>query len=324
LIAVGLLVAAAVLGCQNEHTDVVIDENDGDEIMALASGIQGAVENDDEAAFASCFTSPSVAKPIWKRLANMKWNDGEYTVERLTSFPGIERAVTDVHVKKLVVSVWYDLSPTPGKGGEIYKTTWELARMGRGWKISQLRIEKDHTSYGDLVRELRRMDQFSFQALDMDWEDYGDPSALLVRALRAMDSNDVDALKLCTVDGALFRAYEKRIEMPTVANGDTPSGKSNRKQSGECLDDQVEGLHEATEVLGMTVDELAPFITAYRITRVPVKCSKIGLMIRYEGPSDSGVTSFDVGWTAAYVMQKWLAEFVGVEAVRGWNQADSR
>jgi hypothetical protein len=288
--------------------------------MALVAGVKTTVQNDDQMGFEALFTSPSVAKPAWKRLTNMKWNDGEFKVGQLTSFPEIERATATVHVKKLTVQFWFDLNPSPGKGGEVYETTWNLVRTTAGWKLSGLRVDRAHASYGDLVRELGRMDQFSFKSLNMDWEDYGDPSALLVRALQAMERDDVAALRLCTVDGALFRAFEKNIEMPTVSNGNTPSGRSNRKQSARYLEDQVKGLRKASEMLGMTVTDLAPLITAYRINRMPSKCTKIRLLIGYEGESaNADVTSFDVGWTAAYVMQKWLAEYVGVEAVRGWS-----
>ncbi len=314
-----MLLAHSACGGDNE-SNAVVEEHDGAEIMALAAGIQSAVQDDDQTAFEGLFTSPSVAKPIWKRLTNMKWNDGEFKLEQLTNFPEFERATPNVHIEKLIVHAWFDLNPSPGNGGEVYETTWEMARAEAGWRLSGLRIDKAHMSYGDLVRELRRMDQFSFNALKMDWEDYGDPSALLVRALEAMESDDVAALKLCTVDGALFQAFENNIEMPTVSNGNTPSGRSNRKQSAKYLEEQVQGLKKASEMLGMTVDDLIPLITAYRINGVPSKCTKIRLLIRFEGDvANAGVTSFDVGWTAAYVLRKWLAEYVGVEAIRGWS-----
>ena len=321
---VALCVLATTLallpGCGGEAVQKVVEEHDGTEIMALVAGVKTTLQSDDQLGFQEFFTSPSVAKPAWKHLTNMKWNDGEFKVEQLTSFPEIERATANVHVKKLNVHFWFDLNPSPGKGGEVYETTWNLVRTTEGWKLSGLRVTRAYSSYGDLVRELGRMDQFSFKSLKMDWEDYGDPSALLVRALQAMERDDVAALKLCTVDGALFRAFEKSIEMPTVANGSTPSGRSNRKQSAKYLEDQVKGLRKASEMLGMTVDDLAPLITAYRINRMPARCTKIRLLIGYDGlAANADITSFDVGWTAAYVMQKWLAEYVGVEAVRGWS-----
>jgi hypothetical protein len=321
---VALCVLATALpllpGCGSETVETVVEERDGAEIMAVVAGVKTTLQNDDQTGFEALFTSPSVAKPAWKRLTNMKWNDGEFKVDQLTSFPEIERATANVHVKKLTVQFWFDLNPSSGKGGEIYETTWNLVRSTEGWKLSGLRVTKAFTSYGDLVRELGRMDQFSFKSLNMDWEDYGDPSALLVRALEAMERDDVAALRLCTVDGTLFRAFEKSIEMPTVSNGNTPSGRSNREQSAKYLEDQVKGLQKASEMLGMTVNDLAPLITAYKINRMPSKCTKIRLLIGYDGESaNADVTSFDVGWTAAYVMHKWLAEYVGVEAVRGWS-----
>jgi len=111
------------------------------------------------------------------------------------------------------------------------------------------------------------MFQSSFMALDMNWEGSIDPVPLLTETFNALANEDIEALKTYTVDGTLFIcAFRKGIEMPTIENGDTVSGRYKRDQSLSFLKDQIQNIKQSSKDLGVSPYQLLPYFTAYRIT----------------------------------------------------------
>jgi hypothetical protein len=303
-----------------ESSKVVVDEHDGAELVALMEGVKEAIKTKNQAKFASLFTTATASRSPWSGLMKWKQKEGEYLILQVTSGPKIERATANVHVNKLILHTWHELPTEYENITAVYHTKWTFAHADDGWKISALRVSSSAGNYGDLLRDFNRMDHFNFNALEMDWEEHVDPSPVVARALLAIGAGDLDRLKSCTLDGALFRAYEKRIELPTIANGPHGSGRHNRENSAKFLDAQIRDFDRASGMLAMGVEELVPLVNAYRITSMPRNCKKVRLLIDFnkEG-SDTDVTGFTVSWTAAYIMQKWLAEVVCVETIRSWG-----
>jgi len=61
----------------------------------------------------------------------------------------------------------------------------------------------------------------------------------------------------------------------------------------------------------MNAVDLAPYVKAYRITGMPGNCTKLKLVVEFGEPSvPDHVETLTVSWSASYVMQKWLAEYV--------------
>jgi hypothetical protein len=306
--------------CGGGDDSVVVHEEDGGELVAVMAGVQEAIKTENQQQFESLFTTAATARTVWNALMKWKYDEGEGRVLELTTGPAIERATTDVHVKRLNIRTWYELDSGFENRPRVISTKWAFVRSDDVWKLSGLRIDSSAGSYGDLVREFNRMDHFSFEALGMDWEERIDPSPVISRALRAMSDSDMTRLKSCTVDGALFRAYDRRIELPTIANGPTGSGRYNRESSVEFLSGQIKDFHKASGLLQMGVDDLMPLVNAYRVTSMPRHCKKVKLLIVYDGEyAASDVTNFSVTWSAAYIMQKWLAEVVGVGSINAWG-----
>lgn len=306
--------------CGGGDDATVIHEEDGAELVALMAGVQEAIKTGDQQQFESLFTNDGTARTVWNALMKWKDDEGEGRVLELTTGPAIRRATTEVHVKKLTVRTWYELDSGYENRPRVINTKWTFVRSDDLWKLDGLRIDSSAGSYGDLVREFNQMDHYSFEALGMDWEERIDPSPVISRALRAMSDSDMTRLKACTVDGTLFRAYDRRVEMPTIANGPTGSDCYNRESSTEFLNGQIKDFHKASGLLQLGADDLMPLVNAYRITSMPRHCKKIKLLILYDGEcAASDVTNFSVTWSAAYIMQKWLAEVVGVESINAWG-----
>jgi hypothetical protein len=315
-----VLITLAVLllsGCgDGQGSDVTIVEHDGEQLVQLMQDVKTAVQNEDEAKFVAMFPSGSNAKRVWKQLMKMKWDDGENYVMQIIQHPGLERASADLRVNKLTLCEWFEIDRGYKTHNEVRSTTWTFARGDSAWRLSGLRLDAAHTSYGDIVRDLNRMDHFQYEALAMDWEEYGDPSPVLTRTLQALGDENIDALKACTVDGTMFFAYEKGIEFPNIASGNTVSGKSNRDDCGEFLSRQIKNMRNASGELKLNAIDLDRYVTAYRVNSMPRNCTKLKLVMEFAEPTvPEHVASLTVSWSASYVMQKWLAEYINVDRI---------
>ncbi|UCG53029.1 MAG: hypothetical protein JSW58_05600 [Candidatus Latescibacterota bacterium] len=322
-IIVVVAVVAALAACGGKDTnDIAVDENDGAELVTLMKSLQTAVQNEDQQTFLTLFSDIGTAKTAWRALLKWKWDSGENKIQQLTAYPEIERASTNLHVKRLILTEWFELDRGYSDSGRrlrsaIYQTKWEFSRGESAWQITGFRVSSSSVAYGDIIPELNRMAHFDFESLGMQWQERGDPAPVLSRTLQALGEQDMKALKSCTVDGTLFYAFEKGIEFPSIANDNSVSGKYNRENCAKFLEKQIRNMRAASGELKMNPIDLEPYVTAYRIIKMPANCTKLKILIEFEDPSvPDHVQSFTVSWSAAYVMQKWLAEYVGVETIR--------
>ncbi|UCH84917.1 MAG: hypothetical protein JSW50_04305 [Candidatus Latescibacterota bacterium] len=307
----------ALIGCGGgESSKATISENDGEELVQLMQGVRTAIQQEDQARFEGYFPAGSNAKSLWKWLMKTKWDEGGHYVMQLLEHPEIERASTELHVEKLAMCVWFEIDKGYKTHNEIQSVTWTFERGDSGWGLNKLRFDPAHTSYGDIIRDLNRMDHYSYEALAMDWEERVDPSPVLMRTLTALGNEDLDALKVCTVDGTMFVAFSKGIEFPNLASGNTVSGRSNRDGCAEFLNRQIKAMREASGELKVNAVDLERYVTAYRVLSMPRNCTKLKMAMSFAQPTvPDHVTAIKVSWAASYVMQKWLAEYVGVDRI---------
>lgn len=310
-----LSILCLLMGCGRSSKE--IKEDDGIELVSLMQNAQEALENEDAALFESTFTKhfAPTARSLWKRFLKRKASSDNGQIIQLVEYPELERATTTVHVNRLTLYVWFDLSDS----NTIYKTSWEFIReqSDSQWKIGNIRIDSvSQGVYGTLLTDLNEMFQSNFLALDMNWEESIDPAPLLTETFNALANEDIEALKTYTVDGTLFSAFSKGIEMPTIENGDTVSGRYNREQSLSFLKEQIQNIKQSSKDLGVSPDQLLPYFTAYSITSIPDYCSKLRFYIDFDGKHISkDVKSFSVSWSAARLHERWLIESMAIKSM---------
>ena len=304
-----------LMSCSRSSTE--IKEDDGIELVSLMKNAQEALENEDAALFESTFTKHSTpeARSMWKRFLKRKASSDNGQIILLIKYPELERATTTIHVKRLILDVWFDLS----NKNNIYKTSWEFIReqSNSQWKIGNIRIDNVSGSiYGILLTDLNEMFQSNFLALDMNGEESLNPAPLLTNTFNALVNEDIEALKTYTVDGTLFSAFSKGIEMPTIENGNTVSGRYNRDQSLSFLKEQIQNIKQSSKDLGVSPNQLIPYFTAYSITSIPDYCTKLKFYIDFDGkPISKDVKSFSVSWSAARLHERWLVESMLIKSM---------
>ena len=310
-----LSILVLLMGCSRSSTE--IKEDDGIELVSLMKNAQEALENEDAALFESTFTKHSApaARSMWKRFLKRKASSDNGQIIQFMEHPELERATTTIHVNRLILDVWFDVS----NNNKIYKTSWEFRReqSNSQWKIGNIRIDNVSGSiYGDLLTDLNKMVQSSFLALDMNWEESINPAPLLTNTFNALANEDIEALKTYTVDGTLFSAFSRGIEMPTIENGDTVSGRYNRDQSLSFLKEQIQNIKQSSKDLQVSPDQLIPYFTAYRITSMPDYCTKLRFYIDFDGKQISkDVKRFAVSWSAARLHERWLIESMVIKSM---------
>jgi hypothetical protein len=304
-----------LMGCSGSSKE--IKEDDGIELVSLMNNVHEALENEDAALFESTFAKHSApeARSIWKRFLKRKASGDNGQIIQLITYPELERATTTVHVNRLILDAWFDL----GNKNNIYKTSWEFIReqSDSQWKIGNIRIDKVSGSiYGILLTDLNKMFQSSFLALDMNWEESINPAPLLTETFNALVNEDIEALKTYTVDGTLFSAFRKGIEMPTIENDDTVSGRYNRDQSLSFLEEQIQNIKQSSKDLGVSPDQLMPYFNAYSITSIPDYCTKLRLFIEFDDKHISkDIKRFAVAWSAARLHERWLIESMLIKSI---------
>lgn len=296
-------------------------EKDGHEIVALMAVAQEALAQKDSESFQSLFSKnfQTTARTVWERLIMLEDSSSAEEMMLLTSYPELERTTTDVHVNKLYLDMWFDLSRMYGGRNHIYQATWVFRRGGFGqkWFLENLRIERSSLAYGALLIDLKALLRSEFSALGMEWEESIDPTHLLINTLQAMADGDIEALKAYTVDGTLFYAHEYGIELPTVANDDSAMGKHNREQSLAYLQQQVKNLKQGSGHLKVNIRDLEPYFIAYSVVSMPQECTKLKLAIEFDGrPLSKGINSFILSWAAVRLNDKWLAQSMGIHSIQ--------
>ncbi len=324
--AYGTIAAVLLLlssGCAQKAARPAIEEHDGAELVSLMRGAQQALEEGDAQSFVSLFKEGARprAERTWKRLYQLRESVGSERIRVLSSFPELERATANVHVERLIPQAFFFFyDPYEGKN-VAYQTKWTFTRGGAdsGWKLDDLKIERPGLSsgYGQMMKELGNIRHGGFLALEMDWVTDIDPGELLLRTLHALADADMETLKACTIDGTLFYALEKNIEMPTILNDESVSGKYNREQSIKCLKDQIENIKRFANDMEIDPKNLTPYFNAYRILSLPAECKRLKLLIEFDGSSlTESVESFVISWAGARLKGRWLTESMYVESAR--------
>jgi hypothetical protein len=304
-----------LMSCSRSSTK--INEDNGIALVSLMKNAQEALENEDAALFESTFTKRDAptAKSKWKRFLKRKASSDNGQIIQFMEHPELERATTTIHVNRLILDVWFDVS----NNNKIYKTSWEFIReqSNAQWKIGNIRIDRvSEGVYGTLLTDLNEMLQSSFLALDMNWEESINPASLLTETFDALVNEDIDALKTYTVDGTLFSAFSNGIEMPTIENGDTVSGKYNRDQSLSFLKEQIQNIKQCSKDLNVSPNQLIPYFTAYSITSIPDYCTKLRFYIDFDGKHISkDIKRFAVSWSAARLHERWLVESMFIKSM---------
>jgi hypothetical protein len=313
--------AAVVLTCGGggggTSDEAVVEEHDGAELTALMEKAQKAIQENDVGGFYALFRNPADGKTVWDRMDKMKWKSGDYHVTRLTAHPGLERAEPGLHVARLMVHAWFDLSRETGKRGDVYETTWSFVRADSVWKLWNIRIDPASISYHALLRDMQRMSYQEYLTLAMDWEEFVDPVPLMQRWLEAAASEDFPALESRMVAGVYPRAFEMNIELPTLASDDDWAGKSNRRSAENVMEKDINTLRSSASKLGSELDELTLYFGAYSVTSMPKDCTKLKMYINYDGgrlPKQS-ITDFSVEWSCSYINSRWLIESMQVKSI---------
>ena len=306
------------------ETDKAIQEQDGAEIVALMISAQEALEEEDAERFQSLFSRSFkiTGRTVWQRLMAEKASNLNDELITLTGYPELERANTHLHVKRLSLDMWFDLNRVYGGRENVYHTTWVFRRgtPDPEWKIENIKVQRASLAYGALLIDLNQLYRLDFSALRMEWEESVDPTLLLIDTLKALADEDMEALKAYTLDGTLFHAYDNGVEMLTVANDNTVSGKHNREQALTYLQQQIDNLRKGLAQLKMTVEDLEPYFTAYSILSMPAQCTKLKLAMTFDGRGLSkNVSSLTLYWAAARINEKWLAESMGIQSIQGYR-----
>jgi hypothetical protein len=258
------------------------------------------------------------AKPSWDAIARLKSRSGNYRVNRLTACPRIERAEPGIHVSRLVLTEWFDLSRETDNGGDVYQTTWTFARGDTAWTLWNMRIDRANTSYHALLRDMQQMAYREYLTLGMDWEEFVDPLPLMRRWLEAAAEEDFDALQTRMVAGVYPRAFDMNIDLPTLASDDDWAGESNRESAEKMMEESSTALKKSAEKLGLETEELAPYFGAYTVTAMPENCTMLQFYIEYDGEEVPAkkVTGFSVEWSASYINSRWLIEDLLVKSIK--------
>jgi hypothetical protein len=315
-VVAGLLLAAC--GGSDEKRSAV-REYDGEELTELLRSAGEAIGQDDEAGFKRLYAADAQGRAgtNWNVIQTTRWNWGDYLVSRMVETPSLERKETGIHVRRVDLHAWFDLTRDTGEAEDIYRTKWSLVREDSLWRLNYVEIEKNPSGYGAWMRGLRQMGYREFLAMDMDWEEGYDETPLLDRGCVALASRDPEKLKPLFVDGALFRALEANVEIPGTANGAKGPGEENRSIAHRNLEDQVKRMGEATEILGVEPPALAPYFAAYRVTAMPADCTKLSLIAQFDGaevPAET-VTRFSLKWTGVYLKSRWLLETMHADRI---------
>lgn len=323
-IAFAMLMIFSSCSRDSTETKESAKEKDGAEIVALMISAQEALEEEDSERFQSLFSKSfqTTGRAVWQRLMNKKGSNLGHEIMLLTSYPELERATTNIHVKRLMIDMWFDLNHTYEGRDNVYHTRWVFRRGGSDprWKLENVEIQRSSFAYGALLVDLNKLLWSDFSALGMAWEESMDPTLLLINTLEALANGDIEALKAYTLDGTLFYAYDKGVEMPTVANDNTFRGKHNREQSMTYLQRQISNLKQGFFHLNASMKDLKPYFTAYRIVSMPAECTKLKLVMTFDGRGLSKkVKSLTLSWAAARVNERWLAESMGIQSIQSYR-----
>jgi hypothetical protein len=231
--------------------------------------------------------------------------------------PALERGEPGLHVERLYLHTWFDLTRETGRPADVYETSWEFARIDSAWGLRNIRLTRASPSYHALIRDMIGMAYAQYETLDMDWEKAPDPVPLLFRWLHAAAAGDFDALESRSVAGVYRRAFEKNIDLPSLDDGDVYSGEAGRESGREVLEAAAAGIDDAYARTGLLAGGLVPYFGAYRVVSMPDDCTRLKVYTVFTEVDVPGseTTQFSTEWTAAYINHRWLVEDLAVKAI---------
>jgi len=305
---------------------VVVDEQDGGELAALMQGAHEAIVARNPGQFRRLFAGENGGTLAWRRIERYQRKYGNYVKDVMTTAPVLDRALTDVHVRALVVEVWYDfsrdhtISVTP-----LHKTTWKFERDGSEWRLENVALSASWFEYEGMVRRLLHTPHVDMVSLDMDWEESVDPSPVLAQFLRAASRKDVAGLQRCATNGVVLQAELRDVDLPNVHNGSRFVGQMSAAYAKNALHKQIGRLQKASRRLDTSPSGLIPYFTAYRVVSMPAECTQLQMWIEFDGGGvPAPVSSFAVDWCAAFVAHKWLAISLEVTNIRSAGTVATR
>lgn len=317
-----VLAAVQLVSCGGEKEVVVekpvFEEHDGARLVALMAGAREAMQAKDANSFREQFKDATDARAVWAKMERLTWLQGDWHINRVAAYPHLERAQPAMHIQRLYLHMWFDLSRETGSQGDVYETSWEFVRDDSLWAIRNLRLDKASTNYHALIRDLFRMGYAEYLALNMDWEEAADPGPLFYRWLVAVGSEDAAALASRSVAGVYASAHEKNIELPSLSDGDTFAGENSSKSAATMIEKQAAGIREACTQLGIKPVELIRYFGAYRIMSVPKDCTRIKMYAVFSDIEIPGsdVRQFSTEWSAVYINNRWLIEDLSVKSIK--------
>jgi hypothetical protein len=287
----------------------IVDEQDGAELVALMNNAHDAIVARSQKQFETLFVGKSAPRVAWRAIQRYRDDYGHYELGLVTTPPGIERSVTDVHVTDLTIEAWYDFSADHTvKITPIHHTIWRFEREGEGWKLAALHVKATTSGYEGTVQRLYNTPYPTLAALNMDWEESVDPSPLLAQALRAVAREDVIELQRCATNGAVLQASVNDVELPDVHNGSRYVGGMSTTYAEDAIRKQIRGIRRTSDALETSPTGLIPFFTAYRVVSMPADCTQLRVNIAFDGDGvPAPVNGFMVDWCGAYIANKWLA-----------------
>ncbi|NIM65386.1 MAG: hypothetical protein GTO51_05275 [Candidatus Latescibacteria bacterium] len=302
---------------QKSSEKATVEENDGSELLALMDSARTAVKKGDFESYQSLYSAISQAKTDWNEIESQKKRRGLNRILQLMEPIELERENPSVRITSLSVEAFISFFDEDAAGKTRTPITWKF-RRGEGrskWMLADLNIDLAEVEYGSLLRDLQRMSRIHFLALQMDWEESINPRPLLLKVYRALAAEDMETLKATTLDGTLFSAFEKKVEMPTLAYEDDVSGRHNRDISTEYLKDLIKNVRIFSNELGISPEELIPYFGSYGVTSLPSGTSKLRVRMNFDGESLSDkVRRFALAWIACRINGRWLIDSVYIES----------
>jgi len=312
-----------LFSCGGESSRRIL-EQDGAELGFLLTSARDAVADQEYILFEALYGSLSAENALtdWSSLQDARGELGDYLLKMLLEAPKLERATVGAHITDLVLHVWFDFSSPGNVFLNGYHTAWRFGRDpdNESWRLVQLQLEWGHEVGNAVAMDLRRLPDANLAALGLDGELSVGPAPLLTKALLALAAGDLEKLKACSLDGALFYAPERGVRLPSVDIAETGGGPTNRWYAEESWQSQINNTRWFAQELQSEPEAILPYFNAYRIVAMPDHCLQVALTITFQNlglPRD--IAGLALTWSAGYVENRWLLDEMYVDEVTSYN-----
>ena len=297
-----------------------VNEHDAAELAALMDGAREAVLASDAEGFRALFAEAGQTRgqESWDRLGAVKGELGDYIFKRLLTPPELVRATSDTHVENLELKAWFDYSSPQTYTLQTHSTTWSFLRVEETgqWRLDALVVDPTGDEYNPVITDLVLMPEDERLRLGMSSEAAAGSAPQLTRTLQALMDDDIERLKDVTIDGVLFRARDKGVQLQVVENGDTGPGLVIRNRILRSWRHWINHVGWYRHKLKIAPEDALPYFNAYDIILMPEHCTQVGMVISFQDrgvPKDSaGLT---VSWEAGYIGDRWLMDYLLVDEI---------